>query len=176
MRLMHQSFVTTAPRPGGRQGIAEQMSRVFFNIYVEFDELDIPRQTWQCNVKHTNCHGFTNLLSPQCGGHSRELQIKILNHCCPREWGRGVVTDDWYIAIDLFPAFKKHKCGYQNVQACSMVSTYASTAWICFIIIICMNTLFYFWLMSRGVEVDWNLQTNIFSRAGACMEIDVVCI
>ena len=43
---------------------------------------------------------------------------------------------------------------------------YVSTACICFIIIICMNTL------CKCVEVDWNLQTKIFSRAGACMQID----
>ena len=106
----------------------------FFCFYIEFDELGIP---WQCNVKPTrlrgNCHGFTILLSPKCGGHNRELQIKVLI--------TALVTDDWYITIDLFPAYKKRKLGYLNVQTCSMVSTYVSTAWICFIAIICMNTL-----------------------------------
>ena len=62
-----------------------------------------------------NCHGFTNLLFPQCRGHSRELQIKSLNHCCPRGWGKGVVTDDWYISKYLFPAYKNKNV---NIRMC----------------------------------------------------------
>ena len=67
-----------------------------------------------------------------------------------------MVTGDWYITKDLFSAYKKQKCNYQNVQTCSMDSTYVSTVWICFIIIICMHTL-------------CRLESpKIFSRAGAC--------
>ena len=137
---MHQSFATTAPRPSGGRGEAEQMSQVFY-FYIEFDEFDIPRQTWQCNIKHTRLRGKTvNLLSRSAGVIAGTAD-KSLSHCCPQDLGKVVITDDWYITIDLFPAYKKQKCGYHNVQTCSMVSIYVSTAWICFIILICMNTL-----------------------------------
>ena len=43
-------------------------------MQVKCQGFDIPRQTWQCNVKHDrlqgeNRHGFTSLLSQQCGGY-----------------------------------------------------------------------------------------------------------
>ena len=38
-------------------------------------------KTYQTTGEH--CHGFTNLLSPQCWGHSRELQIKVFITAVP---------------------------------------------------------------------------------------------
>ena len=168
MRLMHQSFVTTAPKPGGGWEIAGQMSRFFLFFlllhcphsdgviqWMRYTKANMAVQCKTCLTTGENCHGFTSLVYPQCGGHSRELLIKSLNYCCPQGWGRVVSTDDCYITKYLFPAYTKPKCGYQNVQTCSMVSIYVSTAWICFIVIICMHTL------CLWVEVDWNLQTKI---------------
>ena len=51
------------------------------NRRIEFDELDMPRQTWQCIVKHTRLRGklpwFYQLAVRAVWGHSRELQIKV---------------------------------------------------------------------------------------------------
>ena len=57
------------------------------------------------------------------------------------------------------------------MQTCSMVSTYVSTAWICFIFIICINTL------CKRVEVDWDLQTKIFhEQLHACRSMHFLYI
>ena len=55
-----------------------------------------------CLTTGENCHGFTSLVYPQCGGHNRELLIKSLNYCCPQGWGRVVSTDDCYIKNTCF--------------------------------------------------------------------------
>ena len=85
---MHWSFVTTAPRSGGGQWIGKRAGFFYFTFTLsivptvrgwggrEFEGLYNKANT----VKHTRLRGklpcFTILLSPQCGGHSRELQTK----------------------------------------------------------------------------------------------------
>ena len=73
---MYQSFVTTAPQPLSR--VRDSLANVLCFCIVPIvrgkcQVFDKPRQTCLCKVAGENCHGFSSLLFPQCGRHSREL-------------------------------------------------------------------------------------------------------
>ena len=64
--------------------------------------VDIPRQTWQCNVIHDSMRGggggglpcFYQMSVPTVWGYSRELQTKCQSPCCSPGLGT-VVTNDY---------------------------------------------------------------------------------
>ena len=108
-RPFHEAYALVVCNHGPKTWGRARDSRANKPFFTFTLRVDIPRQTWQCNVKHTRLRGKPAMVLPTCCPH-RELQIKKnLNPCCPRGWGRGEVTDNWYITKYLFSAYKKQK-------------------------------------------------------------------